>query len=102
MASVEQSRQFFPEGVAAISDPEGTLYRAFGLERGSLAQLAGPRVVASAFRAFSRGHGIGRPVGDPRQMPGAFLLKGDEIVWRHAYRHAGERPDWNAARALAQ
>jgi peroxiredoxin len=81
--------------VPRFSDPDRALYGAFRLKRGSLAQLLGPKVWIRGMQAsFLKGHGIGRPIGDPFQMPGAFLIAGDTVV--KAYRHAtaADQPDY--------
>lgn len=80
--------------VPRISDPERTLYRAFGLDRGSLAQLFGPRVWRRGAQAALRGHGVGRLAGDGFQMPGAFVLRDGRIVASHVHQAAGDRPDY--------
>lgn len=103
--SVEEGDGFFasrwPE-VAAIADPDFELYSAFGLGAGSIGEVIGPRAIVASVRALVRGNFVGKPVGDVKVMPGAFLLAGDEILWRHDYRHSGERPDWGAATAAAR
>jgi hypothetical protein len=27
-------------------------------------------------------------------MPALFLMRGDMILWRHGFRHAGDHPDF--------
>lgn len=83
-----------------MSDPDGAFYRGFGLGRASLGQLFGPSVVACSLRAAAKGHGIGRPVGDPLQMPGLFSVAGDRILWKHDFAHAGDHPDFENLPAL--
>jgi hypothetical protein len=84
---------FWPEA-RAVSDPSKQLYQAFGLHQGSLRQLTSPGVWACAIRATVQGNTVGKPVGDPWQMPGVFLVQGAEILWHHDYAHAGDNPDW--------
>ena len=97
--TTEAGESFFgsrhPEAIA-IADPELRLYGAFGVSRGRLGQLLGPRTLARSVGAMLRGHGVGKPAGDVKVMPGLFLVHQGEIVWRHDYRHAGERPDLEA------
>lgn len=82
-------------GVDRISDPERTLYQAFGLGRGRGGQLFGPKVIWRGFLAgLLSGHGLGRISGDPRQMPGVFLLDNSCIVRRFRHRSAADRPDY--------
>lgn len=66
-----------------------------GLGRGTIGQLFGPSVVACSLRAAAKGHGIGRPVGDPLQMPGLFYVSGGTVLWRHDFAHAGDHPDFD-------
>lgn len=82
------------DGAVHFSDPSCALYRAFGLERGTLGQLLGPVVWWRGFLAFLRGHGVGCMVGDGFQMPGVFLLQDGQV--KKAYRHktAADRPDY--------
>lgn len=76
-----------------VADPEGTIARGFGLKRGGLRELFGPSVWACGLRATRKGHGIGRPTGDVRMMPGMFLVRDGRILWEHRARHAGDHPD---------
>lgn len=76
----------------AISDPELALYHAFGLGRGRVGQLLGAGPWMAGVRALTKGHFVGKPVGDPWIMPGLFLCKDDRILWRHAFAHAGDLP----------
>lgn len=82
-------------GVDRICDPDRKLYQAFGLKRGRLRQLFGPKVL---WRAFPQGvlsrHGIGRLTADGFQMPGLFLLDEAGIVRRFRHRTAADRPDY--------
>lgn len=85
------------EDLPRISDPELLLYAAFNIRRGSFWQLFGPSVLMRGIVALLRGkHGIGLPKGDPFQMPGTFLIQGGEVLAAYPYRHAGERPDYEA------
>lgn len=88
-------RQNGLEGLDTIYDADLTLYEAFGLRKGGLRQLAGPKVAVRGFIAGAiRGHGIGAIGGDPAQMPGVFLLHRCSVV--RAFRHgsAADRPDY--------
>lgn len=87
--------EFWPEA-RAVSDPDLVLYRAFGIGRGKLGQLLSPGLVARAFRARRKGFSQGKTQGDPRLMPGAFLVMDNRVVWAHDYGHAGDTPDFAA------
>jgi hypothetical protein len=101
--TVEEGGDFFaklwPEA-RAIANPDRDLYAAFGIERGHSQQLLSAGVIACGIRATLKGNFNGRPQGDPRLMPGLFLVADDTIVWHHDYRHAGDHPDFAALPAL--
>lgn len=82
-------------------DPDQKLYKAFGVKRGRLSQLFGPKVL---WRALSGGvlirHGIGSASADPAQMPAIFLLSNSAIVRRFRHRSAADRPDYLSFCAL--
>jgi len=87
--------------VDKICDPEQKLHKVFGLKRGSLLQLFGPKVLWRGILAgVVRGHGIGSPAADSSQMPGLFLLNKTSIVRRFRHRSASDRPDYAAICAL--
>lgn len=81
----------------AVADSPLTFYRGFGIERGGLGDMFGPEVWACGLRAARKGHFIGRPIGDPWVMPGAFLVSTSGAVRKaHNFAHAGDHPDWIA------
>ena len=90
LGTPEEGERFFssrwPEA-RAVSDPDQSLYRAFGLQRASWSQLFGPRVFAAGLRAVR--HGVGRPVGNPLRMSGWFFLADGIVRWAHAHENAG-------------
>ncbi|HEY7115451.1 MAG TPA: SelL-related redox protein [Tepidisphaeraceae bacterium] len=95
--SVDEGRSFFAEywpEARAVADPAKRFYTALGLRKATLNQLVGVRVWTCGFRAMSKGNFVGKPIGDPWIMPGAFLVHGGEIVWSHRFRHQGDNPDW--------
>lgn len=86
VAAKEFARFDLPE-LESVSDPGRGLYRAFGLARGTLGQLFGPRVwLRGVVAGIVKGHGVGMLKGDGFQMPGAFLVSRGRIV--KAFRHA--------------
>lgn len=101
MGSEDHAAKFFSkyglQDVPRISDPHRALYRAFGLRRGTLGELFGPKVWWRAIEAglFGR-HGVGRLVGDGFQMPGVFLIFHGEVLRSYRHTSAGDRPDYLA------
>ncbi len=101
MSAEEAASKFFAryglEDVQRISDPERTLYRAFGLPRGRFGDVLGPKVWWRGFQAGVLGrHGVGRLMGDGFQMPGVFLIFHGEIVRSYRHQSAADRPDYLA------
>lgn len=67
-----------------LVDQRKTTYRALGLARGSLGEVAGPRVWASGAKSILGGHTTGLPKQDPYQLGGAVVVgKGGEIKLIH-------------------
>lgn len=97
MGTPEESAAFaeksgFPFPV--ISDPGRRLYQAFGLKMASALDLLSPSVAFKALTAMAQGHGVGRPVGDIRQLPGVFIIDtGGRIVFSHIARDPADHPD---------
>ncbi len=76
MGSVEQSAEFWLKHrlpFRCLADPDLTAYQAFQLQRGGIAQIAGPAVWLSGLKSFLR-HGTAKPVGRIRQLHGAFVI----------------------------
>jgi hypothetical protein len=97
--TAEDGRTFFGEfhpAARAIADAPKKFYTAFGLRRASFGQMFGIQVWTCSFRAMSKGNFVGKPVGDPWLMPGAFLVHGADVLWSHHFAHQGDHPDWDA------
>ena len=84
----------WPQARAIADAPGLPLYRAFGLEKGTPAQMMNLSVIACSVRAIGKGNIPGKPVGDPLQMPGLFLVQGRRVLWQRDYKHAGDSPVW--------
>jgi len=82
-----------PQAVARIADPECRLYRAFGLGRGGLLELFGPQVWVPMAISLLRGCGMGYPVSDGAQMPGAFLFHQGRVTACQLPRSQAFLPD---------
>jgi hypothetical protein len=82
--------------ITRIADPRCELYRAFGLGKGGLAELASPHVIWLALVSIFKGCGVGHLAGDGRQMPGAFLFHKGKIVASQRAKSASDLPDLQA------
>ena len=94
-------RKYGLEDLPRVSDPQRSLYRAFGLGRGGLMQLAGPAVWLRAIHAamFDR-HGVGKAAGDVFQMPGVFMVYHGHVVRSFVHHSIADRPDYRGFVAL--
>jgi len=89
MASPEKARSFrekYQLPFPLLCDPEQQAYRAFGLTRGSAAEVLGTQVWKRGLKAFLA-HGVGRPVGDVWQLPGEFVIDAAGTI---QFAHYGE------------
>lgn len=78
-----------------VSDQKQSVYKAFGLGRGRLMQLLGPRVWLRGLKAgLLDGHGLGSLMGDAFQMPGVFVVFHGQILKSHIHQSAADRPDY--------
>ena len=78
-----------------IHDDDQALYQAFGLRRGSLGQVAGPKVwLRTTLAGRLRRFGLGRVSGDPLQMPGVFLRHNCNVINSFRHESAADRPDY--------
>lgn len=83
-----------------ISDPNRRLHTALNLQQGTLLRMFSPRTWVRGFHsAIIKGHGFGKPVGDPWQMPGVFLIHRGQILREFRHRSPADRPDYLALAA---
>lgn len=96
MAEERQAKEFFNSyevgDLPRFSDSRKELYAAFGLTRGNLTQMFGWKNFRRGFAAIR--HGIGLPVGDVWQMPGAFVIYKGEIRAAFIHETASDTPDY--------
>jgi len=85
--------RFWPDA-RGVADRPKRFYEAFGVERGNLLQMFGPGVWSARRRAREAGYEQGESLGDVFMMPGVFWVEDGRVRWRHAYRHAGDAPDF--------
>jgi peroxiredoxin len=70
------------------------VYRAYGLKRMAMVQALQPGLLLAGARAAAGGHVQGETTGDPRMLPGTFVVDTDGLI-RFAYysSHAGDHPN---------
>ena len=82
------------DGVTVISDPELMHYRAFGLGRTRAADMVAPKVwMRGAASALSHGFGS-QTIEMMRQLPGVFVVQGNEVLAEYRHRAPSDRPDY--------
>ena len=93
-------RRYWPVA-RVVSDPELRLYDGFGIKRGGPIKMFGPQVFRAKRRAEQAGYEMGERSGDIFRMPGVFLVEQDRILWKHAFKHAADHPDFGRVGELA-
>lgn len=82
-------------GIRHVSDPHQLLYRRFGLGKVTFGALFGVRNWYRAFVAgLVKGHLIGKPAGDPFQMPGVFVFHKGKILSKFDYKYVSDLPNF--------
>jgi peroxiredoxin len=80
-----------PYPVLGHPDPE--IHAEWGLGKASAVSMVNPGLVTSGFRALKTGSIQGKPTGDPKQLPGMFLVDRTGIVrWARPGQHPGDNP----------
>lgn len=80
-----------------ISDPDGQLYAQFELGKTSLWNLFGPHTWWPGFKAtILQLNGISKPVGDIKQLTGAFVIHHGKIVQAFRQKLSHQSPDYKA------
>ncbi|UCD77830.1 MAG: redoxin domain-containing protein [Desulfobacterales bacterium] len=97
MGTPSESTEFavkFDVPFPMVTDPEKKLYRQFGLKQMSTLGFFSPSVALKGVATIVGGHGIGRPQGDVRQLPGVFIINTTgQIVFSHFSSNPADHPD---------
>jgi len=100
LGTPEQSEEFrkkFQVPFTLISDHEKNLYRAFGLKQMSPLGFFSPSMIIKGFSAMAKGHVMGVPEGDVRQLPGVFVINTDgQVEFSHYAENPADHPDPDA------
>lgn len=82
-----------------LSDPDREAYRAYGLEKGSVWRIFGPRTIWAYVALIARGRLFRGIQADPFQLGGDFVIDAGGVV-RFAYRSAEPTDRPSAERLL--
>ncbi len=92
LGSVEETAAFkerFDVPFDMIADPDKQLFEAFRLKRASTGSLLSVGMAVKGLKAMAKGHNVGIPQGDVRQLPGVFIIDSDGRIH---YSHHAEGP----------
>ncbi len=91
----EYFKKFNLAGVSHISDINCIFYKAFGLVKGTSAQLFGFQSWVRGFTTVAKyGSDLGEQLGDSFQMPGSFMVFSGEVRDSYIHKRASDRPDY--------
>lgn len=94
--NVEQTAEFkerFDVPFPMIADPDKQLFEAFRLKQASTVSLLSAKMVLRGVTAMAKGHGIGVPKGDVRQLPGVFIIDTDgRVLFSHHATGPADHP----------
>jgi alkyl hydroperoxide reductase subunit AhpC len=82
MGDVEQAAAFRAKHrlqFSCLADPERQVYKAYQVRQGGLTNIAGPAVWLPGLKSVARA-GIGKPVGDIRQLQAGFVVASDGVL----------------------
>ena len=96
LGNVEQTAAFkerFDVPFPMIADPDKRLFEAFRLKQATAGSLLSAKMVFRGVTAMAKGHGIGVPQGDVRQLPGVFIIDTDgRILFSHHAAGPADHP----------
>ena len=92
-AQTAEFKERFDVPFPMIADPEKQLFEAFRLKQASAGALLSANMVLRGVAAMAKGHGIGVPKGDVRQLPGVFIVGTDgRILFSHHASGPADHP----------
>jgi peroxiredoxin len=106
LGSPEETADFkarFDVPFPMIADPQKRLFAAFQLKQAATGSFFSVGMAVKGLSALARGHRMGLPKGDVRQLPGVFIIdtKG-YIRFSHYSKDPADHPDPNDLLAFFQ
>jgi len=80
VAETAAFKQRFDLPFTMVADPKKRLFKAFHLKQAGVGSLLSAKMLVRGVGAMARGHSIGRPQGDVRQLPGVFIIDTDSRI----------------------
>ena len=76
-----------------MADPDRSAYAAYGLIEGGAKEFLNGATARAYLRSFAGGARGGRPIGNPSELGGAFVIDhAGTVVLAHPARYAGDSP----------
>lgn len=96
MGTLEEAETFrrqFEVPFPVVCDPEKALYKAYGLKGRTVSQIFSPKLFLKGLKAVGQGYLPGLSLGDPFQLPGAFIIDvRGQIRFRYYSRDPSDYP----------
>lgn len=96
MGAVEETAAFknkFDLSFPMVSDPDRELYDIFQIGFMSMKSLFTPKMAMRTASALARGHGVGIPHGDIRQLSAVFIIETNGIIsYAHYAKNSADHP----------
>ena len=92
LGTVEETATFkarFDVPFPMIADPQKRLFAAFRLKQASTGALFSVRTAIKGLSAMVKGHRMGLPKGDVRQLPGVFIIDSNGLI---RFSHFAQSP----------
>jgi peroxiredoxin len=96
LGTLEETTAFqsrFDVPFTMIADPQKQLFNVFQLKQAGTRELLSLGMAVKGLSAMFRGHHVGLPKGDVRQLPGVFIIDtGGRICFSHYARDPADHP----------
>ncbi len=86
-------KEFGLEDKLRLSDPGSEMYKVFGLNQQSFLKMISVATIRNGFRALRSGTRQGGVKGNPKAMPGLFLISKGQVVNKFVHKNPGDKPD---------
>jgi len=96
MGSVDETAAFknkFDLSFPMVSDPDRELYNSFQIGFMAVTSIFTPKMALRTASALAKGHGVGIPHGDVRQLSAVFIVETNGVIsYSHYARDAADNP----------
>lgn len=80
-------------GITCLTDKTTGSHQKYGLRQGTSGEMISLDLMKASVRALSSGHIQGQATGDPKMLPGTFIVDCEgRVGYAHYSKHAGDTP----------